>query len=242
MRTKLQAWDKLNAEIIACEKCPRLVAYRSWIAKTQKRGFRNWDYWGKPITGFGDLNAQIIVVGLAPAPHGGNRTGRIFTGDSSAQTLMKALYSVGLASQPFSLHRDDGLQLFSVYISSICRCSPPKNKPTPEEIRNCLHYLLREFELLSDVKVIVALGQIAFKGVLTAIQFLAQRLNAKWQPLKPRPKFSHGAHFEIVDPFGRTLHLLASYHPSRQNTQTGRLKLEMLTEVLSMAKRLAGLK
>lgn len=236
----MREWEKLSLEIVECEKCPRLVAYRRQVAQIKKREFRDWDYWGKPITGFGDLKARIIIVGLAPAAHGGNRTGRIFTGDSSAQTLMRALHSIGLASQPFSLHRGDGLQLFGVYISSVCRCVPPKNKPTSDEIRNCLPYLVREFELLSDAKVVVALGQIAFNGVLTALQILAQKLNADRKPLKPRPKFSHGAHFELPDPRGGTLHLLASYHPSRQNTQTKRLTVEMLAEVLSMAKMLTS--
>lgn len=236
----VREWKNLNEKIIACTKCPRLVAYREWVAKTKKREFRDWDYWGKPITGFGDLNARIILVGLAPAAHGGNRTGRVFTGDSSAQTLMRALHSVGLASQPFSLHCDDGLQLFGVYISAVCRCAPPKNKPTPEEIRNCLPYLVCELEILSEAKVAVALGQIAFNGLLSALQMLAQKLNNEWQLLKPRPKFSHGAHFELPDPRGGTLHLLASYHPSRQNTQTKRLTVEMLADVLSMASSLAN--
>lgn len=234
--------NELNTGIVACRKCPRLVAYREWVAKTKKREFSHWDYWGKPITGFGDWNAKIIVVGLAPAAHGGNRTGRIFTGDSSAQTLMQALHRVGLASQPFSVHRDDGLQLFSVYISAVCRCPPPENKPTFDEIRNCLPYLVREFEILSDAKVVVALGQVAFKGVLRALEILAQNLNSKWQLPKPKPKFSHGAHFELPDHQGGTLHLLASYHPSRQNTQTGRLTVQMLANVLSKAKEFAGLK
>ncbi len=240
LKANLRLWRRLNSEIVACEKCPRLVAYREWVAKTKKREFRDWDYWGKPITGFGDLNARIIVVGLAPAAHGGNRTGRIFTGDSSAQTLMQALHSVGLASQPFSLHRNDGLQLFGVYISAVCRCAPPKNKPMPDEIRNCLPFLVREFELLSEAKVVVALGQIAFNGVLTVIEMLAQKLKVEWQPLRPRPKFHHGAHFELPDPRGGILHLLASYHPSRQNTQTKRLTVEMLTDVLARSTLLAN--
>jgi len=149
----MKLWEKLNAEIVSCGKCPRLVAYRQQVAVEKKREFRHWDYWGKPITGFGDLKARILLVGLAPAAHGGNRTGRIFTGDSSAQTLMKALHAVGLASQPFSLHRDDGLKLSGVYLTAVCRCAPPENKPTPEEIDNCLPYLVRELELLREVKV-----------------------------------------------------------------------------------------
>lgn len=235
LKSDSRLWQRLNAEIIACEKCPRLVAYRNWIARTKKREFRSWDYWGKPLTGFGDLNAQIIVVGLAPAAHGGNRTGRMFTGDSSAQTLIRALHSLGLASQPFSLHRNDGLKLFRVYITAVCRCAPPKNKPTPEEIRNCLPYLASEFELLSGAKVVVALGQVAFNGTLLALQLLAKKLNERWQLPKPRPKFSHGVHLKFSDPRNGTLHLLASYHPSRQNTQTKRLTVEMLVDVLSKA-------
>jgi uracil-DNA glycosylase family 4 len=142
----MKLWEKLNAEIVSCGKCPRLVAYRQRVAVEKKREFRHCDYWGKPVTGFGDLKARILLVGLAPAAHGGNRTGRIFTGDSSAQTLMKALHAVGLASQPFSLHRDDGLKLSGVYLTAVCRCAPPENKPTPEEIDNCLPYLVRELD------------------------------------------------------------------------------------------------
>ncbi len=231
---------ELNGQIVSCEKCPRLVAYRRKVALEKKREFRDWEYWGKPVTGFGDIGARIILVGLAPAAHGGNRTGRIFTGDSSAQTLMQALHLVGMASQPYSIHRNDGLQLFGVYISAVCRCAPPQNKPTPEEIRNCLPYLVRELEILSNAKVVVALGQIAFNGTLKALQLLAQKLKVEWQLPKPRPKFSHGAHFELPDPRGGILHLLTSYHPSRQNTQTKRLTVQMLVHVLSKASLLAG--
>lgn len=236
----MRPWDELNSEIVSCEKCPRLVAYRRKVALEKKREFRDWEYWGKPVTGFGDIGARIILVGLAPAAHGGNRTGRIFTGDSSAQTLMQALHLVGMASQPYSIHRNDGLQLFGVYISAVCRCAPPQNKPTPEEIRNCLPYLVRELEILSNAKVVVALGQIAFNGTLKALQLLAQKLKVEWQLPKPRPKFSHGAHFELPDPRGGILHLLTSYHPSRQNTQTKRLTVQMLAHVLSKASLLAG--
>lgn len=235
----MKALERLNTQIIACVKCPRLVAYRQHIARTKKRQFRDWDYWGKPVSGFGDLDATILLVGLAPAAHGANRTGRMFTGDGSAQTLMQALHAVGLASQPFSHRREDGLQLFGVYLTAVCRCAPPQNKPLPGEIRNCLPYLVRELELLQQGKVIIALGQIAFDGMLAALLMLAQKREVKWRLPKPRPKFAHGAHYELADPRGGMLHLLASYHPSRQNTQTGRLTVAMLTKVLAKGKALA---
>ncbi|GBC98930.1 hypothetical protein HRbin17_01449 [bacterium HR17] len=232
-------WTNLHAEIVACIKCPRLVAYRQQVAERKKRAFCDWVYWGKPVTGFGDKQAKILLVRLAPAAHGGNRTGRLFTGDSSAQTLMQALHAVGLASQPFSVHRDDGLQLSGVYITAVCRCAPPANKPTPQELRNCLPYLVRELNLLSGVRVIVALGQIAFNGALRALQMWAQQHDTAWQMPKPHPRFQHGAHYALAHPWAGTVHLLASYHPSRQNTQTKRLTVTMLTEVLAHAKALA---
>jgi len=237
----MKLWDELNHEIVFCGKCPRLAAYRQKVAVEKKREFRHWDYWGKPVTGFGDRKAKILLVGLAPAPHGGNRTGRIFTGDSSAQTLMRALHAVGLTSQPFSLHRDDGLKLYGIYLTAVCRCAPPENKPAPEEIRNCLPYLMCELELLQEAKVIVALGQIAFKGTLKALEEIARQKGVEWRIPKPRPKFAHGAHYEISDPRCGTLQLLASYHPSRQNTQTGRLTVQMLIDVLSRAKTMTDL-
>ncbi len=235
----MDLWTKLNKTIVSCTRCPRLVAYRQQVAQQKKRQFCNFDYWGKPITGFGDHNAQIVIVGLAPAAHGGNRTGRIFTGDSSAQTLAQALYAVGLASQPFSVHREDGLQLFSAYLSAVCRCAPPQNCPTSEELRNCLPYLAQELLLLKDAKVIVALGQIAFEGTLKALKLIAQQKSIEWRLPSPKPKFRHGACYQLPDPRGGSLHLLASYHPSRQNTQTGRLTLHMLAEVFLQAKALA---
>jgi uracil-DNA glycosylase family 4 len=237
----MKDWERLNAAIIACQQCPRLVAYRQQVAQQKRRQFCDQTYWSKPITGFGDRNACIVLIGLAPAAHGGNRTGRIFTGDSSAQTLMQALHAIGLASQPFSEHRDDGLQLFGVYLTAVCRCAPPDNKPLPDELRRCLPYLVCELELLPQAKVLVALGQIAFDGTLRALQALANSHAVDWRLPSPRPKFAHGACHELPDPRGGTLHLLASYHPSRQNTQTGRLTVAMLTEVLAQAKRLAGL-
>ncbi len=235
----MSEWERLNAEIVACEKCPRLVAYRQQVAQQRKREFREWMYWGKPVTGFGDRNARLLIVGLAPAAHGGNRTGRVFTGDSSAQTLAQALYAVGLASQPFSVHRDDGLQLRGCYLTAVCRCAPPQNRPTLDEIQRCLPYLVQELELLPQAKVVVALGQIAFEGVLKALKLLAHRKGVGWQLPSPRPKFAHGAHCELPDPRGGLLHLFASYHPSRQNTQTKRLTVAMLASVLQQAKETA---
>lgn len=235
----LKEWEELRERVITCHRCPRLVAYREQTARLKKPQFKGEDYWGKPVMGFGDLKARILIVGLAPAPHGANRTGRMFTGDGSAQTLMKALHQIGLASQPFSLHRSDGLKLWDVYLTAVCRCAPPKNKPTPSEVKNCLPYLAQEFLILKRVRVIVALGQIAFKGLLDALKLLASRQNRLWDPPKPSPKFSHGAHFVLTHPLGGTLHLLASYHPSRQNTQTGRLTLPMLLQVLQTAKELS---
>ncbi|MGQ9463521.1 MAG: uracil-DNA glycosylase [Candidatus Fervidibacter sp.] len=237
----MNLWESLEAEIVSCEKCPRLVAYRREVALRKKREFRDWEYWGKPVTGFGDRGAKILVIGLAPAAHGANRTGRIFTGDSSAQTLMRALYSVGLASQPFSLHRNDSLQLWCVYLTAVCRCVPPENKPTPAELLNCSPYLVRELEILQTAKVIVSIGQIAFQWTLRALKILAEREGVKLSFSNPHYRFAHNAHYELVDPRRGTLHLLASYHPSRQNTQTGRLTIQMLTEVFAKAKSLANL-
>lgn len=237
----MKDWEHLKAEIVACERCPRLVAYRREIARRKKRQFQDWDYWGRPVPGLGDPRAGVVLVGLAPAAHGANRTGRLFTGDGSAQTLMQALHAVGLASQPSSLHREDGLRLYGVYITAICRCAPPENKPTPHERGNCLPYLVRELELLEEAKVIVSLGQMAFQGTLAALQAWAQQRGAPWALPRPRPSFAHGAHYQLPNPRGGVIFLLASYHPSRQNTQTGRLTGAMLIEVLREAKRIASL-
>lgn len=223
--------DNLAQTIVACRKCPRLVRYRERVARTKKRAYMNWEYWGKPLPGFGDPNAELLVLGLAPAAHGGNRTGRMFTGDSSGQWLMRALYRAGFASQPTSEHRDDGLTLRNAYITATVRCAPPDNRPTPQEITNCSMYLRQELALLRSVRVVVTLGQIAFATFLR----LAEEHDT---PLpRPRPKFRHGAvyHLHAVPPVPPAV--IASYHPSRQNTQTGRLTEAMLDRVFRLARR-----
>lgn len=215
-----RAWKALEEEIISCRKCPRLVAWREEVARTKRRAYRDWEYWGKPVPGFGDYNARVLIVGLAPGAHGANRTGRMFTGDGSGDFLYPALYRAGFANQPQSTHRGDGLELHDVFITAVARCVPPKNKPTAQEIATCIPYMWREIELLPNLRVIVALGRIAFDWTL--------RLYREHGYEIPRLKFQHGA----VYPLGERLPtLVASYHPSRQNTQTGRLTQEMFDRI-----------
>lgn len=212
----------LTSEIINCRKCSRLVAWREQVAREKRRAYRDQDYWGKPVPGFGDPSARIFIVGLAPGAHGSNRTGRQFTGDASGSFLYPALHRAGFANQPDSRSRDDGLVLTDLYITASARCAPPGNKPTPEELNNCQPYLERELELIRP-KVIVALGRIAFDRVL---RILSTR-NSDW-------KFAHGAHWHLdIDHW-----LLASYHPSQQNTQTGRLTVEMFDQIWATARQL----
>jgi uracil-DNA glycosylase family 4 len=213
----------LSAEIVDCRLCPRLVAWREQVARDRRASFADQVYWGRPVPGFGDPGASIAVVGLAPAAHGANRTGRVFTGDRSGDWLFAALYRAGLANQPTSVSIDDGLTLTGVYISAAVRCAPPQNKPTPQERTNCLPYLRRELALLDSVKVIVVLGQFAY-------QVVASELG-----IRPRPKFGHGV--EVVAPDGRVL--ICSYHPSQQNTFTGVLTEPMFDAVFSRARELA---
>jgi uracil-DNA glycosylase family 4 len=222
---KKKAWGDLNAEIVRCELCPRLVDYRQAVARKKRRAYQDWDYWAKPVPGFGDHNARILVVGLAPGAHGSNRTGRMFTGDASGDFLFAALHRAGFANQPTSRRRDDGLTLYDVFISASARCVPPGNKPTRQEMLNCRPYLLREMALLEDLQGLVALGQIAFGQIL---EIFADRMN-----LKPKPKFSHTASYELGEDLPW---LLASYHPSQQNTQTGRLTAQMFDEIWEKAK------
>jgi len=220
-------WTVLNAEITACQRCPRLVAYREEVARVKRRAYRDWEYWGRPVPGLGDPNARLLVIGLAPGAHGANRTGRMFTGNSSGVTLMATLHRTGFANQPTSKHREDGLVLTDVFITAVARCAPPKNRPTAAELTNCRDFLARELALLSSVRAVVALGHMAFDGYL--------RLLREQGIVVPRLTFAHGAHYPFDPPLPI---LLASYHPSRQNTQTGRLTEAMLDEVFALARRL----
>ncbi len=217
----------LQEEVVACRKCPRLVAHRERVAREKVRRYREEEYWGKPIPGFGDRRAHLLVIGLAPAAHGGNRTGRIFTGDRSGDFLYAALCRAGFANQPWSRHRGDGLTLRDCYITAAVRCAPPGNKPTPQELATCQSYLIQEIRLHRRARVVVALGRIAFEAFLKAWVQAGRSM-----PL-PRPRFAHGAMAEL--PGG--VRLLASYHPSQQNTQTGRLTAGMFRRIFSKAKQ-----
>ncbi|HEX5370671.1 MAG TPA: uracil-DNA glycosylase [Dehalococcoidia bacterium] len=212
----------LTEEIVNCIKCPRLVAWREEVAATKRAAYRDWDYWGRPVPGYGDPRAKLVVVGLAPAAHGGNRTGRIFTGDRSGDWLYRAMYRAGFANQPTSTSRDDGLDLHGAYVMAAVRCAPPDNKPSTEERDTCLPYLARELALLDQARVFVCLGTFAYDCV------------ARLLALRPKPKFGHGAETTLAD--GRTV--LCSYHPSQQNTFTGRLTQEMFDAVFTRAREL----
>ncbi|MGI8661180.1 MAG: uracil-DNA glycosylase [Thermoleophilaceae bacterium] len=217
---------ELEAEIIACRACPRLVEWRERVAREKRAAFRDERYWGRPVPGFGDPEARVYVLGLAPAAHGGNRTGRVFTGDRSADWLFAAMHRAGFANQAESVHVDDGLRLHEAFVAAAVRCAPPANKPLPAERDNCLPYARRELALLSSVRVILCLGGFGWDAAL--------RLTAG--ATRPRPKFGHGAEHELAD--GRVL--LGSYHPSQQNTFTGRLTEAMLDEVMARARALAA--
>lgn len=218
----------LQQEIIRCEKCPRLTAYRAEVGRVKRRAYRDWDYWAKPVPGFGDPRARLLLIGLAPGAHGANRTGRMFTGDSSGDFLYKVLFATGFASQPTSTSRDDGLKLIDAYISAVVRCAPPDNKPTVEEIRTCRPYLERELALLKHVEVVVALGRIAFDvylGILRDQGKIARRSAFR---------FAHNAAYRPAP--GLPL-LISSYHPSQQNTSTGKLTEPMFRAVFERARR-----
>jgi uracil-DNA glycosylase family 4 len=217
----------LNEEIIACRKCPRLVKYREKVAREKRRAYRDCEDWGKPVPGFGDAQARLLILGLAPAAHGGNRTGRMFTGDRSGDFLYAALHKAGFANQATSLHREDRLQLSDTYITATCRCAPPENKPLPREIANCRGYLEREIEILKP-RAILALGKIAWDGYL---EILKQRGVIASHALY---KFAHGAEAEAA--LG-TPRLFGVYHPSQQNTQTGRVTPAMYASVLRRIRR-----
>jgi len=219
----------LNREVVACTRCPRLVAYREQVAREKRRAYRDWEYWGKPVPGFGDSDARVLIMGLAPGAHGSNRTGRPFTGDASGNFMYPVLYETGFASQPTATDRNDGLRLKDLYITAAVRCAPPDNKPLPRELAECSIFLDRELAGLEKVKVVVALGKIGFDAYLN---------NLKRRSLLPSRKpyiFKHGAHYRMPD--GKVL--LASYHPSNQNTQTGKLTREMFVKIFKRAAKLA---
>lgn len=238
----------LNRQVVGCTRCPRLVEYRQQVAREKRRAYRDWEYWGRPVPGFGDPHARVLIMGLAPGAHGSNRTGRPFTGDASGNFMYPVLYETGFANQPTATDRNDGLKLKDLYITAAVRCAPPDNKPLPSELANCSEYLDRELEGLKDVKVVVALGKIGFDAYLNY-------LTRKSPPYKNRPLttlgagsgwgtrfnkaayvFKHGARYSMPD--GKML--LASYHPSNQNTQTGKLTREMFVKIFEEARRFAG--
>lgn len=220
---------QLNEEIVGCRKCPRLVEHREQIGVVQRRAYRGEEYWCKPITGFGDPKARLLIIGLAPGAHGANRTGRIFTGDRSGDYLYRALYEAGFANQPESVSRLDGLALRDAYITCPVRCVPPDNKPTNDEIRECRPFLVRELQHLSKVKIVVALGNIGLQAYLSVLQAQGRIKSRSGFP------FAHGALFQTDEKGPR---LLTSYHPSQQNTSTKRLTAEMLREIFFRARQL----
>lgn len=244
-------WQQLNSELVACTRCPRLVAWREEVARKKRRAFQEWEYWGKPVPGFGDHNARLVIIGLAPAAHGANRTGRMFTGDGSADTLIAALHRAGFANQSTSAHCGDGLELHDAYMTAVVRCAPPGNRPTAQELTNCRLYLGRELSLLTSARVVLTLGRVAFDDYLRLLREQGHDV--------PRLEFRHGACYtwavhRALRPFDRIRTaqaqdgacrddvplpaLVASYHPSRQNTQTGRLTDAMLDEVFEQVRGL----
>lgn len=220
---------QLNSEVISCTRCPRLVAYREMVAREKRRAYRECEYWGKPVPGFGDPEARVLVLGLAPGAHGSNRTGRPFTGDASGKFMYPVLYETGFANQPNAIGRDDGLELKDLYITAAGRCAPPDNKPLPQELANCSSYLDREMEGLKNLRVVVALGKIAFDAYLNYLKRRGQLASRK------EYVFRHGAKYEMDGKI-----LLATYHPSNQNTQTGKLTKQMFVKIFEEARRLAA--
>jgi uracil-DNA glycosylase len=220
--------ERIRDDVVVCRACPRLVEWRERVAREKVARFADQEYWGRPVPGFGDPEAAVLILGLAPAAHGGNRTGRIFTGDRSGDFLFASLHRKGFADQPISVSRDDGLRLRGVYIAAVNRCAPPANKPTPQERDRCLPYLEREIQALPSLRIIVALGAFAWDGALRAIGALGD-------VVRPRPRFGHLAEARVGP-----LVLIGCFHPSQQNTFTGRLTETMLDEVFERARDLAG--
>jgi uracil-DNA glycosylase len=220
---------ELNRILIACTLCPRLVAFREEIGRVKRRAYADWEYWAKPVPGFGDVNARVLILGLAPGAHGSNRTGRPFTGDGSGYFMYPVLYETGFASQSMATSRDDGMKLTGAYITAAVRCAPPANKPTPEEIANCAHYLDSEIALLKNVTVVVALGKIGFDAYLNHLRRIGV--------IQSRAPYEFGHGVEYRMPNG--IILLGTYHPSMQNTNTGKLTKQMFQKVFERAKKLA---
>jgi len=223
--------ETLNAQIVNCERCPRLRTHCTEVARVRRRAYAEWEYWGRPVPSFGDPRARVLALGLAPGAHGSNRTGRPFTGDGSGDFLYPVLYEAGFASLPRASSRDDGMKLNDLWITSVARCAPPGNKPTPEELRNCAPWMDAEMTLLKNLRVVVCLGRIAFDGLLMREHRLKSIV------LRSRYNFAHGAEYSL--PSGLTA--IASYHPSLQNTNTGKLTRPMFLEIFKRARLLAGL-
>jgi len=217
-------FEELNATIISCQKCPRLVEYRELVGRTKKRAYQDCEYWGKPVPAFGDIHGRLLAVGLAPGAHGSNRTGRMFTGDASGVFLFASLHKAGFASQSASTHRDDGLMLNDMLISAVCRCVPPGNKPGRTEKTNCIPYLAQEIEFMPNLQGLIALGRIAFENILAIHRTRGVEI--------PRFNFKHGEFYKLGEGLPW---LLASYHPSQQNTLTGRLTVGMFDQVWQLA-------
>lgn len=221
-----RTWERLNRSIIACDRCPRLCAHSTKVAQEKRSAFRDWTYWGKPVPNFGDPRARLLIVGLAPAAHGGTRTGRVFTGDRSGEWLYRALHRAGFANQPHAVRRGDGLELLDCAITAACHCAPPGNKPLPDELQACAPFFAATFDAL-PVRGIIALGQIAWRAVIVEAR------SRRWWA-GPMPKFGHGALVTLSE----NRWLLGSYHPSQQNTFTGKLTEPMFDSIFSRARRL----
>jgi uracil-DNA glycosylase family 4 len=227
--TRGESLEAIAGEVVECRACPRLVAWREEVARVKRSSFAHETYWGRPVPSFGDPDARLLVVGLAPAAHGGNRTGRVFTGDRSGDWLFASMYRTGWANQPQSSAPGDGLRLLGAYIAATVKCAPPANKPTPPERDRCLGYLVREMAALDTVTVVVALGGFAWDGVLRALRALGD------PPVRPKPRFGHGAEVDLA-----RFTMIGTYHPSQQNTFTGKLTEPMMDAVFARARALAG--
>jgi uracil-DNA glycosylase family 4 len=223
----------LQDEIVQCRRCPRLIAHCTEVARVKRRAYRDWEYWGKPVPSFGDHRAELLIVGLAPGAHGSNRTGRMFTGDVSGNVLYRVLHKTGFATQGKSVSRDDGQRLIDAYITAVARCAPPANKPTREEIANCRPYLERELDLLRNIKAVVALGRVAFDNYLSILQSRGV--------IRSRAAFAFGHNRMFETAPGQPV-LISSYHPSQQNTSTGKLTEEMLVAVFRRARKMLAAK